>query len=160
MSVDLLHAVKELREYERFHQIQMYEPYPKQLEFHHALGKGTERLADQRGLIAANRVGKTFSAAMETAYHATGLYPEWWEGHTFPEGIDIVCAGVSNDLTRDIVQKALLGPPDDPDAQGSGTIPREAIVECVRKPGVPMAFQSIIVRHISGKNSVIKLMAY
>ena len=31
---------------------------------------------DRRGILAANRIGKTVSTCYETAYHATGLYPD------------------------------------------------------------------------------------
>ena len=55
-----------------------YRPYAKQQEFHAAGKHARERL-----LIAANQVGKTLSAAAETAMHLTGLYPDWWEGKKF-----------------------------------------------------------------------------
>ena len=40
-------------------------------------------LYGQRLFMAANRVGKSVSGALESAYHATGLYPEWWTGRRF-----------------------------------------------------------------------------
>ena len=52
-----------------------YKPYEYQSKVH-AAGKDHQ----ERMICAGNRVGKTFSGAMETAYHATGLYPDWWEG--------------------------------------------------------------------------------
>ena len=61
---------------------------------------------------------------MELSYHLTGLYPEWWEGKVYHQPITAWAGGVSNETTRDIVQVELLGSPDDPEAFGSGTIPK------------------------------------
>jgi phage terminase large subunit-like protein len=51
-----------------------YQPYPWQKEFHAAGADHPERM-----LMAANRVGKTISAACEVSFHLTGEYPEWWD---------------------------------------------------------------------------------
>jgi hypothetical protein len=55
-----------------------YWPYAKQATFHAAGAKHRERL-----LMAGNQLGKTLAGAMETAIHATGRYPEWWQGKRF-----------------------------------------------------------------------------
>ena len=52
-----------------------YVPYKFQGAFHQS---GSE--ANQRLLMAANRVGKSYVGAMEMAIHLTGDYPEWWVG--------------------------------------------------------------------------------
>lgn len=80
------------------------EQYPKHIEFFKA-GK-TYR---ERCFMAANRVGKTVSGAFEVACHLTGEYPDWWEGYRFSGAISAWAAGKTNDTTRDIVQKELLG---------------------------------------------------
>ena len=64
--------------------------------------------------MAANRVGKTYCGAVETAYHMTGNYPEWWKGRKFTKPGKVWAAGESNDTTRDIIQKELFGSPQDP----------------------------------------------
>ena len=46
-----------------------YHPYEYQKKFHN-------ELSSQRLLMAGNRVGKSFSGAMEMAFHTTGLYPK------------------------------------------------------------------------------------
>jgi len=89
--------------------------------------------------MAANRIGKSFSGAAEMSYHLTGIYPEWWEGKRYDQPITAWAGGVSNETTRDIVQYELLGSPDDPDAFGSGAIPKNKIIKTERKPGVPNA---------------------
>ena len=68
--------------------------------------------------------------------------------------------GVSNETTRDIVQFELLGSPDDPEAFGSGTVPKDLIIKTERKPGVPNAKSVALVKHVSGGNSSLFFKAY
>jgi len=84
-----------------------YQPYDYQKKFHN-------EIASQRLLMAGNRVGKSFSGAMEMAFHTTGLYPKWWKGKRFNRPVRAWAGGVSNETTRDVCQKELLGQPDDP----------------------------------------------
>ena len=74
----VLKLLKEKQRRLETNRLKGYEPYEYQRKFHQQ-GKGNA----QRILMAANRVGKTFCGAAETAYHLTGDYPEWWEGHKF-----------------------------------------------------------------------------
>jgi hypothetical protein len=55
--------------------IALYAPYEKQRAFHNSGAAHRERL-----FMAGNQLGKTTAGAMEAALHATGLYPEWWQG--------------------------------------------------------------------------------
>ncbi len=158
MPVDVEKAVeiaKELRKRERFNKIDFYDPYPYQQEFHET-GVGN----NQRLLMAANRIGKSYCGAAEMAYHLTGLYPKWWKGRRFNRPITAWAGGVSNETTRDIVQAELLGSPDDPEAFGSGAVPRECIIKTERKPGVPNAKSVALIRHTSGENSSLFFKAY
>tara|TARA_R100001530_G_scaffold105599_1_gene73709 strand:+ start:191 stop:835 length:645 start_codon:yes stop_codon:yes gene_type:complete len=110
--------------------------------------------------MAANRVGKTYSGAVELSYHLTGLYPDWWKGKKFAEPIRAWCGGESNETTRDVCQRELFGQPDDPSSFGTGAIPKSCIVDSTRKPGVPNAFNSVIIRHVSGGTSRVGFKAY
>ena len=139
----------------RFSRIDSYDPYPYQQKFHES---GSE--ANQRLLMAANRIGKSYCGSMELSYHLTGIYPDWWEGREYDRPIVAWAGGVSNETTRDIVQFELLGSPDDPDAFGSGTIPKNYIIKTERKPGVPNAKSVALIRHISGGNSSLFFKAY
>ena len=130
-----------------------YKPYDYQKKFHNTL-------AAQRLLMAGNRVGKSFSGAMEMAYHVTGKYPTWWAGKRFNRPIRAWAGGVSNETTRDVCQKELVGQPDDPSAKGTGTIPLKCIGDTVRKAGVPNALNSLVVKHITGGYSRIGFKAY
>ena len=144
---------KELEFRQKTNLMNSYKPYDYQKKFHGSL-------ASQRLLMAGNRVGKSFSGAMEMAYHCTGLYPEWWTGKRFNRPVRCWVGGVSNETTRDVCQKELTGQPDDPSAKGMGSIPLKLIGETVRKPGVPNAFNSVVIKHTSGGYSRIGFKAY
>ena len=146
---------REIRTRERFNKLDFYDPYPYQQNFHET---GSE--ANQRLLMAANRIGKSYCGAAEMAYHCTGLYPKWWKGRRFTQPIVAWAGGIANETTRDIVQFELLGSPDDPEAFGSGAIPRSCILKTERKPGVPNAKSVALIRHVSGGNSSLFFKAY
>ena len=137
------------------YKIESYDPYPFQQEFHATGGKNNQRL-----LMCANRIGKSYCGAMELAMHLTGIYPDWWVGRRYEKAITAWAGGVSNESTRDIVQAELLGAPEDPDAWGTGAVPKEFIVNAERKPGVPNAKSIALVRHVSGKNSTVHFKSY
>ena len=147
-STRALELAQALRRIERFNRINQYDPYPYQQKFHKT---GSE--ANQRLLMAANRIGKSFSGAAEMSYHLTGIYPDWWEGRRYYQPITAWAGGVSNETTRDIVQFELLGSPDDPDAFGSGAIPKSKIIKTERKPGVPNAKSVALIQAASGGHS-------
>ena len=146
---------RELRQRERYNRIDFYDPYPYQKMFH-----DTGSQANQRLLMAANRIGKSYCGSAELSYHLTGLYPKWWGGRRFRQPIVAWAGGVSNETTRDIVQFELLGSPDDPDAFGSGTIPKHLIIKTERKPGIPNAKSVALIKHVSGGNSSLFFKAY
>lgn len=114
----------------------------------------------QRLLMAGNRTGKTYVGAAETAMHLTGIYPDDWLGKRYKAPIRAWVGGESNETTRDIVQKELFGQPDDPTALGTGAIPLKCIGETTRKPGVPNAFNSVMIKHVSGGWSRVAFKAY
>lgn len=127
--------------------------YQWQKEFHDAGGEFPERM-----LMAANRVGKTESAAAEMSIHATGLYPKWWRGRKFDKAIKAWCGSVTNEASKEVVQEALLGPQDD---HGTGWIPLERLADVsYRQAGVSEVADTIKVRHVSGGTSTITLKTY
>lgn len=130
------------------------ELYTKHMEFFRLGAQGkTERL-----FIAANRVGKSVTAAVELAYHVTGLYPDWWEGFRFTKGIKVYVAGKTGKNTRDICQFKLMG---EYDAPGTGTIPKHTLIgDPTPKPGIPKAYEMVQVRHTSGDTSIILFKSF
>ena len=156
---EVLKLRDEYEELRRTNAMDFYEPYPYQLTFHEALDDAGQR-ARQRCLMAGNKVGKTFSGAMELAYHLTGKYPDWWTGHRFDRAINAWAAGKSHYATRDIVQSELIGEPGDPESFGTGAIPKDLIVKTERNPGVPNALGFVLVKHVSGRNSRLQFKSY
>ena len=129
-----------------------YKPYPKQLEFHAAGATHRERL-----LMAGNQLGKTFCGAMEVAMHATGRYPDWWPGKRFDRPTTSWVAGTTGETVRDTIQRMLVGRTGQ---TGTGTLPKDALVELVPARGIPDLLDSIRVRHVSGGISSIGLKSY
>lgn len=157
---ELTKLLAQAERHKKIYRLQYYKPYPKQLDFHNAKGKGSSLPASQRLFLAGNQVGKTFSGAMETAYHLTGRYPDWWEGTRFSFPVDVMVGSNTNETCRDIVQRELFGNPLDDKELGTGTIPIDCIGKTHRKAGVPNAIDSASVKHVSGGNSKVYLRAY
>lgn len=132
-----------------------YEPYEYQRKFIEAGADNKQRL-----LMAANRIGKSDLAGYEIAIHATGLYPDDWDGLRFEEAPTIWIGGTSNDKVRDIMQEKLLGDPNNPSEFGKGFIPEKEIFKTVRKPGIPNAMSNIQVHHVSGGYSSVSFLSY
>lgn len=143
---DLLKARNRLR---------TYKPYAKQRAFHEAGTAYRERL-----FMAGNQLGKTLAGAAEVAMHLTGQYPEDWTGLRFEHPIIAIAGSESGELTRDGVQRLLVGPPDREDEWGTGFIPQASIVSRTRRQGVANALDSITVRHVSGGFSTLYFKSY
>lgn len=132
-----------------------YAPYSKQRDFHAAGAEKRERL-----FMAGNQLGKTLAGAAEMAMHLTGRYPDWWKGRRFDHPIVAMAGSETGELTRDGVQRLLMGPPSDEAAWGTGFIPYDAIVDRSRSMGVADALDTVIVRHVAGGNSTLLLKSY
>lgn len=140
---------------ERTNRIKAYRPYAKQKAFHAAGSGHRERL-----FIAGNQLGKTMAGAAEMTYHLTGDYPQWWEGHRFDGPIVAIAGSESYELTRDGVQRLLVGPPAQEEDWGTGFIPAAALLARTRRMGVSNALDSVTVRHVSGGTSTLLFKAY
>lgn len=126
----------------RYRALDFYEPYLKQREFH-ALGA----TKDERALIAANQVGKSHCGAAEDAFHLTGDYPKWWQGHRFKAPPTGWLVGPNQEKVRDTLQSTLFGPWNKPDEFGTGFLPRDAIVgRPTLGRGVSNAFDTATIR--------------
>lgn len=139
-ELEALVALKAEREL--FSRLDFLDPYPWQQALLSSSSTNAQTL-----LMAANRVGKTWIGAANLAYHLTGLYPDWWEGHRWDHPINAWAAGVSSESTRDILQEELLGPAEDPEMEGTGTIPKHCIGIKTRKHQVPNAYQTVLIKH-------------
>lgn len=146
---------QELLRRQRTKRLQQYQPYSKQKQFHAAGAKYRERL-----FMAGNQLGKTLAGAAEWAMHLTGQYPPDWDGYRYSGPIILLAGSESYELTRDGVQRLLVGPPEQEAEWGTGFIPQAAIVSTDRRQGVPNALENIAVKHVSGGTSVCQFKAY
>lgn len=158
-ALTLLTALARLTEREKLHSYYpdtgplRRELYPKHLEYFRLGARYKQRLA-----LCANRIGKTEGmGGYEMACHLTGLYPDWWEGHRFNRPIIAWVAGETAKDVRDSIQLKLCGPVDN---LGTGLIPGDAIGRHTAKGGVPDAFDTIYVKHVSGKMSSLAFKSY
>src|SRR5262249_13073825 len=132
--------------------LRYYRPYPKQAEFHAAGTKHRERL-----LMAGNQNGKTLAGGFEAAMHATRRYSHWGDGRRVARPPKRWGCGVSGEVTRDTVQRVLVGRSG---SIGTGAIPKDAIGELVTARGIADLLDTIKVQHVSGGTSIIGLKTY
>ena len=152
-ALELVKAFK--HELER-NKLDDYKPYPKQEKFHAMGANKNERL-----LSAGNQLGKTYAGAMEFAYHVTGKYPKWWKGRRWDRPIRAWVGGESTTVVRDTSQKLLLGDlTEGEDRLGTGMIPADNIARFTYARGVAQGVDTLVVKHKSGGNSVIKFKSY
>lgn len=131
-------------------------PYPWQREFFDA-----GEFASQKCAVAANGTGKTITVAAELAMHLTGRYPRWWKGKRFDTGGWEAWAGsIDNDMQKRGFQRALLG--RDLTQLGTGLIPADAIAAKpnTRLAGVKDVVDTVVVRHVSGRNTTLKFLTF
>lgn len=151
-----LKLLQEKQRRKKYNAMRFYKPYPKQLDFHKAGSKYNER-----AMGAGNQLGKTVAGSHEAAYHATGLYPDDWVGLRFEKATIGWVGGVTGDTIRDSTQKLLVGRLQAGDKElGTGSIPRDRIIECVKARGTPDLLDHVAVRHISNGISLIFFKSY
>lgn len=109
-------------------------------------------------LIAANRVGKTWTGTYIDAIHTMGDYPTEWDGHKFDTPPLIWMLGYSADKLRDLLQTPLFGNLNDGVFSG-GLIPPEMIVDVIPS-GVPRLAKEVRVRHKTGGVSRVQFWSY
>jgi phage terminase large subunit-like protein len=79
--------------------------------------------------------------------HLTGEYPKWWTGRVFEKPIVSWAAGVTSEVTRDSVQRVLMGRAN---MIGTGAIPKKRIKDHSMKRGVADAIDTVTVIHGGG----------
>jgi len=139
----------------RWNQLRYFRPFEHQQRFFATAN------SDRRGILAANRIGKTVSTCYETAMHLTGLYPAWWQGHRFDTAITAMVAGEGWSQVAMVLQNELLGTQDVKisDNIGTGAIPRACIVrETMRCDGANCLGVEIL--HTTGAKSYLLFANY
>ena len=136
--------------------------YPKHMEFFAAGKSHRERL-----FMAANRVGKTVGGGgYESTCHLTGEYPNWWVGRRWSRPVKWWAAGKTNETTRDILQRKLLGNivgqgTSKKSVDGTGLIPGVFLGRPTWKQGVADFIDTIPVLHKpTGRWSTLGFKSY
>lgn len=148
-----------LQEKQRRSQINRYRTmfaslYPWQREF-----IGSTSQFTQVCLIAANRIGKTWTGTYTDAIHALGDYPAEWPGHRFDHAPLIWCLGYSGEKTRDLLQAPIVGRKNGDKFEG-GLIPPDRILGYESMTGTPNALRTVLVRHASGGVARVQFWSY
>lgn len=139
----------------KYFQLKYFRPFEHQLKFF-ATG-----YSERRGILAANRIGKTVSTCYETAMHLTGLYPNWWEGYRFDKPITCMVAGEGWSQVALVLQNELLGTQDIKITEniGTGAIPRHCIItDTMRNDGANNI--GVEIKHVSGGKSYLLFANY
>lgn len=134
----------------KYNQLKYFRPFQHQRDFF-ATGN-----SQRRGILAANRIGKTVSTCYETAYHLTGRYPDWWNGKRFAKPVTIFVAGEGWEQVARVLQDELIGTKDIKIKEqiGTGAIPRECInFDTMRNDGANVI--GVEIKHISGGYSYL-----
>lgn len=146
--IQLLEATQEINQRQAFKELERYQPYDKQLEW-------LSCKLPINTMWGGNQVGKSLTAAVAVVYHATGLYPDWWQGRRLTGPSEILCVGLTNESTRDTCQRKIIGPDIDSPGRGGLLKPDLVVDKPTRRTGVPNAVDTIKVKHVSGGISYI-----
>ena len=139
----------------KYNQLKYFRPFEHQLKFFNT------GHSERRGILAANRIGKTVSTCYETAMHLTGLYPEWWEGYRFNKAITCMVAGEGWSQVALVLQNELLGTQDIKIIEniGTGAIPKNCIItDTMRNDGANCI--GVEIKHVSGAKSYLLFANY
>lgn len=155
--IEEIQILEELERRRSTHRLKLFQSYDWQARFFAAANDNKQRM-----MMAANRVGKTYSEAHEFAFHATGQYPDDWVGVRFDHPLKMWALGVTGEQIRDVIQKELLGDTPDGDKFGHGAIPLDcidmgSIVRAMAPRGLIKDFK---VKHVSGGYTQISFKAY
>jgi phage terminase large subunit-like protein len=92
--------------------------------------------------------------------HLTGVYPDWWCGRRIDKPVRAWAASKTGELTRDNVQRVLIGEPRDKERWGEGMIPGDNLGRLSLRQGVPDSLDGALVKHISGGWSSLGFKSY
>lgn len=147
-----MQALERLAQLKKTNKLGAYKPYIKQREFHAAGKDYRERL-----FMAGNQLGKTIGGGFEAAIHATGLYPNWWQGKIFEKPTFAWASSVTGESTRNNPQRILMGHPQE---FGTGAIPKDCIADYTNARGIPDLLDNVLVKHVTGGISRIWFKSY
>jgi Terminase large subunit, T4likevirus-type, N-terminal/Terminase RNaseH-like domain len=107
VDIDDLIEAQEQKEQINF---KFYQPYPVFEQFHQLGNDASIRL-----LLAANRIGKTYSCLAEFAMHATATYPDHWKGYRYKKkNLTLWVGGITGFEAEDLSRRLFEGSSNDP----------------------------------------------
>ena len=155
-KLELLSLIEQKREYNRVNQLKII--WLSLYEWQRKFVKSTsEYLASC--LMAANRVGKTYTGCFIDACHLTGDYPDDWDGHKFTHPPLIWILGYSGEKIRDLLQSPIFGTYSNGELSG-GLINKELIADAIPMLGTSRSVREVKVRHKSGGFSRCQFWSY
>lgn len=140
-KIVVLDYLKGVEDYKKYNKIEFFTPDEWQTN---AMNLGSTE--QHRMVCAGNRLGKSYFSTYEAALHATGKYPEGWEGLRFTKPLNIMIMGVDwSQINRPkCTAELMLGNPQD---RGSGWLPKEDITRLVPKAGLQNTVSTVFVKH-------------
>ncbi|MHB4774360.1 terminase large subunit domain-containing protein [Klebsiella pneumoniae] len=140
-KLSVLNYLQACKDYREYNKLEFFEPEEWQKN---AITLGSTE--NHRMVCAGNRLGKTFFSTYEAVVHATGKYPDWWQGHRFTKPISVLVMGYDwTQIARSgATQECILGTVD---KRGSGWIPRSSITKMVSKTGLQGVCSTVYVKH-------------
>ena len=154
-AVALAEAIRVIREHRKKNKFEHFTPYEWQTTFY---GAGVQH--KQRVLMAANRVGKSYSASYEVACHLMGKYPDWWTGVKFTRPVNIWALGVTGEQLRDVLQKEFFGVLNGRQFDNTGFITQERVRSITPAAGTPRLAKDVFVWSDTGGYSCISFKSY
>jgi phage terminase large subunit-like protein len=155
LKLELLTLLTEAKRRKDRRRLTEYRPYAKQREFHAEGAEHRERL-----LMAGNQLGKTYCGAAEVSMHLTGRYPDWWRGKRWDRPVRWWAGSKTGEVTRDGVQRLLVGEPKNESEWGTGMIPGDDLADWSRRMGVADALDNVTAKHVSGGISTLGFKSY
>lgn len=119
--------------------------------------------------IVTHNCGKSIAGTHEVAFHATGIYPEWYEGWRLESRIDVVTgrrvcniivAAPDSKTLRDSIMKKIVG--SEFHEWTDGLIARKYMVDgsFIKSRGVPGLLDNVQVRRVDGSICTVYFRSY
>jgi phage terminase large subunit-like protein len=121
---------------------------------------GCGRPKGARNKLTTEFFNDFYAAWQEHGAQAPGLYPDWWQGRRWDRPVRAWAGSETWDVTRDGVQRLLIGEPKDETVWGTGLILGDDLVHWGRRQGVPDCLDNAIIKHVSGGHSTLGFKAY
>ena len=144
-------------------------PFRRELYAKHLEHFRAGRKYKARAFMAANRVGKSWAGSYELTRHATGIYPDWWEGWRIDHPGEYMCAAKTTKTLKKVPQRAMFGKSRRDDhgrfrIVGNMMVPEDRIMheEAIFMPAAPGTLSEIGIRFRDSRSeySTLDMFSY